>query len=145
LRKKVKSIIFTILFGVIFSMNTRRAAVSFTGGKDCTLSLHRAINDGSISVVLLVTFAPLNSKPCKLSVLSICTSYCCSSTYIRLFSFLVLAHPIDVVKAQSLALGISHKMIFVEAPYLNSYRQRIQELANEYAIELLITGQPVRM
>jgi diphthamide synthase (EF-2-diphthine--ammonia ligase) len=46
-------------------MNIRRAAVSFTGGKDSTLCLHRVLKDKSISVVLLVTFAPINSKPCK--------------------------------------------------------------------------------
>ncbi len=46
-------------------MNVRRATVSFTGGKDCTLCLHRAFKDKSISVVLLVTFLPVNSKPCK--------------------------------------------------------------------------------
>jgi diphthamide synthase (EF-2-diphthine--ammonia ligase) len=49
----------------IEDMNVRRAAVSFTGGKDCMLCLHRALKDKSITIVLLVTFAPVNSKPCK--------------------------------------------------------------------------------
>ncbi len=48
-------------------MNVRRAAVSFTDGKDCTLCLHRTLKDKSIAVVLLVTFAPVNFKPCKYS------------------------------------------------------------------------------
>ncbi|CAF1478228.1 unnamed protein product [Adineta steineri] len=96
-------------------MNIRRAAVSFTGGKDCTLCLHRALKDEAISVVLLVTFAPVNSKP-------------------------FLAHPMHLIEAQSEALGIPHKVILIEAPFLNSYQQRIKELWDEYLIELLFTG-----
>lgn len=56
-------------------MNVRRAAISFTGGKDCTLALCRALKDPSIAVVLLVTFAPKTGKPCTQIYLLTLISY----------------------------------------------------------------------
>ena len=55
--------------------------------------------------------------------------------------FVVLAHPIHVIESQSIALGIPHKILFVEAPFLNSYQQRIKELHNEFNVEILLTGK----
>jgi hypothetical protein len=48
-----------------------------------------------------------------------------------------------VIEAQSESLRIPHKVLFVEAPFLNSYQQRIKELCDEHRIELLFTGKHI--
>ncbi|CAF1474652.1 unnamed protein product [Adineta steineri] len=45
-----------------------------------------------------------------------------------------------IIEAQCEALGILNKVTLVEAPFLNSYQQRIKELWDVYKIELLFTG-----
>jgi len=57
-----------------------------------------------------------------------------------LFSLIVLSHPIDLIQVQSLALEIPHRILYVDAPYLESYREQISQLNKEYGIELLFTG-----
>jgi hypothetical protein len=46
-----------------------------------------------------------------------------------------------MIEAQSAALGIPHKVLFVEAPFLTSYQQRIKELYHEFNVEMLLTGK----
>jgi hypothetical protein len=46
-----------------------------------------------------------------------------------------------MIEAQSVSLGIPHKILFVEAPFLTSYQQRIAELRQEFSVELLFTGK----
>jgi len=50
---------------------------------------------------------------------------------------------LPVIEAQSESLGIPHKLLFIEAPFLNSYQQRIKELWDEHRIELLFTGKHI--
>lgn len=89
-------------------------AVSFTGGKDCCLALHRVIDEG-FKVAVLVTFAPPD-KPFR-------------------------AHPIAIIKQQAQALGIPHIICTITGPnYLQSYRDKLLELKEEYDIEALVTG-----
>ncbi len=45
-----------------------------------------------------------------------------------------------IIEAQSVSLGIPHEVVFVEAPFLESYQQRIKQLRNKHRIELLLTG-----
>ncbi|KAG0166900.1 hypothetical protein DFQ28_006936 [Apophysomyces sp. BC1034] len=93
----------------------RKAAISFTGGKDCTLALHRVVNQG-FSVAVLVTFCPP------------------TDTRFR-------SHPLPIVEQQANALGIPHRLCIVQGPdYLSSYRENIQQLHAEYGIDALVTG-----
>lgn len=89
-----------------------RAAVLWTGGKDSCLALQRCRRDG-YRIDRLVTFAP--EKP----------------------NF--LAHPLEVMKLQSAALGLPHQVITVGEPYGQSYRQAIITL-QQSGISALITG-----
>jgi diphthine-ammonia ligase len=97
-------------------MTKRKAALCFTGGKDCTLALHRAINSAKYDICLLVTFAPANMQKFK-------------------------AHPLTVVEMQTQSLGIPHKIYLVDGPdFLGSYRKHITSLREEFGIEALVTG-----
>jgi diphthamide synthase (EF-2-diphthine--ammonia ligase) len=98
-------------------MTRRKAALCFTGGKDCTLALHRAISSSEYDICLLVTFAPANMQKFK-------------------------AHPLTVVEMQTQSLGIPHKVYLVEGPdFLGSYRKHITYLREEFGIEALVTGE----
>ncbi|GIL58855.1 hypothetical protein Vafri_13818 [Volvox africanus] len=119
----------------------RKAAISFTGGKDSMTVLHlmrapeivmEAIDDTAwredvreriakvthCEVALLVTFVPAGRKQ----------------------SF--KAHPLEVVQLQAHALGLPHLVMEVEsAPsFLESYKANIRRLREEYGITALATG-----
>lgn len=98
-------------------MTKRKAALCFTGGKDCTLALHRAVRSEEFDICLLVTFAPANMQKFK-------------------------AHPMSVVEMQTQSIGIPHKVCLVDGPdFLGSYRTHITSLREEYGIEALVTGE----
>lgn len=88
------------------------AAVLWTGGKDSALALHRALRQG-LNVCRLVTFAP------------------------RQASF--LAHPIEVMAQQALAIGLPHQVIQIDEPCFASYQAAIARLRGE-GIGSLVTG-----
>lgn len=121
------------------AIGRRRAAVAFTGGKDSTLVLHllrdplqpsalpcsQALQEDlrqrlervapGLDVCMLVTFVPAGgAQPFK-------------------------AHPLELIKAQAAALGLAHKVLEVETPFLDSYRANIAAL-KEHGIEVLATG-----
>ena len=114
-----------------FAMCTRRAAVSFTGGKDSTLTIHlltmppencdedlksRLEKSSGCAVELLVTFLPAGGAA----------------------DF--KAHPLNVMALQAEAMGIKHITMEVDAPYLDSYKNNIRRLKDEFGITVLATG-----
>jgi uncharacterized protein (TIGR00290 family) len=91
------------------------AAVSYTGGKDCTLALHRVRQLGA-TVAVLVTFSPPETQSFR-------------------------AHSLDIIKLQAQALGIPHTTRIIHGPdYLASYKKEIRGLKEEYGIDSLVTG-----
>ncbi|KAI8641478.1 hypothetical protein BD408DRAFT_433269 [Parasitella parasitica] len=93
------------------------AAISYTGGKDCTLALHRVKEQG-VEIGVLVTFSP---------------------PFTDLNSF--KAHSMDIIKQQAKALEIPHTICIIDGPdYLASYQQQIKLLSEKYNIDALVTG-----
>ncbi|KAG0319890.1 hypothetical protein BGZ99_004865 [Dissophora globulifera] len=95
----------------------KRAAISFTGGKDCTLSLCLT-KESKHDVVLLVTFGPANFKSFK-------------------------AHSLAMIKLQAQALGIPHVLVEIGEEgktHLQCYREQIAALKKEHRLDLLVTG-----
>ncbi|KAI8987966.1 hypothetical protein BDF20DRAFT_853056 [Mycotypha africana] len=99
------------------SSTARVAAVSYTGGKDCTLALHR-IKEQGVRIAVLVTFSP-------------------PLTQVSSFK----AHPLDVIQKQAEALGLPHVLCIIKGPnYLEDYRREILQLKRTYGIDELVTG-----
>ncbi|POY37583.1 hypothetical protein C3K47_07435 [Solitalea longa] len=93
-------------------MTASSAAVLWTGGKDCVLALLHAKNEG-IVINQLITFAPKDAD--------------------------FLAHPIKVLKLQSEALNLPHRIMEISEPYKEGYENAIAQLKTE-GIDLLISG-----
>lgn len=97
--------------------NPTLAAISYTGGKDCTLALHRVKEQG-IQVAVLVTFSPPLTDPNSFK-----------------------AHSLDIIRKQASALDIPHTVCIIDGPdYLASYQREIKKLHSEYNIDCLVTG-----
>ncbi|KAI8603422.1 hypothetical protein EDD21DRAFT_413066 [Dissophora ornata] len=97
-------------------MSSKRAAISFTGGKDCTLAL--CLTKATHDVVLLVTFVPKNFTSFK-------------------------AHSLDIIKLQAKALDIPHVLVEIGEEgktHLQCYREKISEVKQQYSLDLLVTG-----
>jgi uncharacterized protein (TIGR00290 family) len=90
----------------------KRAAVLWTGGKDCSLALHEARESG-LSVEELVTFAPPSP--------------------------VFLAHPLPFLKLQAAAMGLRHRVVTVRPPMEAGYVQAVKALQSE-GIGTLVTG-----
>ena len=89
-----------------------KAAVLWTGGKDCALALHEAKK--TVNVSYLVTFAPKDKA--------------------------FQAHPIEIMKKQAQALGIPHLVLTLTEPYEEAYKKAFEDLRSHYGIETVITG-----
>lgn len=89
-----------------------RAAVLWTGGKDCSLALHEARGSG-LSVEELVTFAPPSP--------------------------VFLAHPLPFLKLQAAAMGLRHRVVTIRPPAEGGYARAVMALRSE-GIGTLVTG-----
>lgn len=89
-----------------------RAAVLWTGGKDCTLALIRS-GEAGLETGALVTFAPPGAA--------------------------FRAHPLGVLAEQAAALGLPHRVVPIEAPYDVAYRRAFEALFAE-GFTHLVTG-----
>ncbi len=89
-----------------------RAAVLWTGGKDCALALHEARRSG-LPVEELVTFAPPSP--------------------------VFLAHPLPFLKRQAAAMGLRHRVVTIRPPAEDGYTQAVKALQSE-GIRTLVTG-----
>lgn len=115
-----------------------RAAVSFTGGKDCVLAMHLYGSDKQ-----LLTAVPQHEAGLRWSQED-------SQAACRRFSLLVTfappdaqfkAHPLDVIKAQARALQLPHELCEVDPEHpLESYKQHLHQLHQQHGITKLITG-----
>jgi len=95
------------------SSGMSKVAVSWTGGKDSSLSLYEAEVLGC-RINCLVTFASSHER--------------------------FLAHPLAFMRLQAQALGLPHHVITVEEPYERSYENAISSLKEEHGIDALVTG-----
>lgn len=91
----------------------KKAAVLWTGGKDCTMALHEAAADG-YHVCCLATFAP--PRPA------------------------FLAHPLAVIRLQAQALRLPHHLLTVEAPFEQGYESALRRLCDTAQVDSIITG-----
>ncbi|HLQ38132.1 MAG TPA: hypothetical protein VK348_10040 [Planctomycetota bacterium] len=90
-----------------------KAAVLWTGGKDCYLALHEARLAGW-DVVLLATLAPPNAR--------------------------FRAHPLPVMARQARSLRLLHVVLDVEPPYAAGYRRAAARLRDSFGVRCLVTG-----
>ncbi|KAG2454735.1 hypothetical protein HYH02_000572 [Chlamydomonas schloesseri] len=128
------------------SAKPRKAAVSFTGGKD-SMTVTNLLLNASIALeaskswpedvrdawagdlksrletvagcelAMLVTFVPVGAPPFK-------------------------AHPLEVMKLQAAALGLPHLVMEVSAAptFLDSYHHNITQLRTQHGVDVLVTG-----
>jgi len=89
-----------------------RAAVLWTGGKDCALALQEVRK--KVDVVCLTTFVPEKA--------------------------IFKAHPLSLMNKQAAALGIRHSKYRVAPPYRKGYANALKRLRSRYSIDVLVTG-----
>ncbi|WP_066631838.1 Dph6-related ATP pyrophosphatase [Labilibacter marinus] len=90
----------------------KKAAVLWTGGKDCAFALMDSI--GKYNIVKLITFVPENHEE-------------------------FFAHSIEVMKAQAYSIGLPHELIEVKEPFKEGYVAAMHQIKKSN-IEVLITG-----
>lgn len=89
-----------------------KVAVSWSGGKDSCLALHKAMVKG-FDVAFITTF---------------------------LWETPAFWHPLEFVPLQAEALGIRHVLTKVKEPYFGEYREAISKFTTEEGIEGIVTG-----
>lgn len=94
-------------------MKNNRAVVLWTGGKDCNLALYEAKLKG-YNIVALISFSGKDT--------------------------VFKAHPVDVMKAQTNALGICHALVEISEPYEEGYEKALLWVKHAYRIETIVTG-----
>ena len=87
--------------------------VSWTGGKDCALSLFMAKRSG-FEISGLVTFIPAGSN--------------------------FRAHPLDVIEKQAEALNLPWIKVIIKKPYPQDYELTLKKIKLMHNIDCLITG-----
>ena len=92
---------------------TRRVAILWTGGKDCSLALHRARLRGD-QVVALVTFTPEQPH--------------------------FHAHSLELMALQARALDLPHELCTVTAPFAEGYRAAFATLRALCGVDTVVTG-----
>ena len=116
-------------------------AVSFTGGKDSVLALHLYAGYTHKSIPTSSTPSPKDTAPLapnggRISLLVTFIPAPAPDGKTKEFK----AHPLDVIKAQATSLGIPHVTCTITAPFLESYRDQIQQLNTQHGIDTLVTG-----
>jgi len=94
-------------------LTKKKAIVSWTGGKDCALSLFMARKSG-FDISGLVTFIPAGSA--------------------------FRAHPLNVIEKQAEALNLPWTKVLIEKPYAQFYEFSLKKIKSENDIDCLITG-----
>mmetsp|Transcript_7045 Transcript_7045/g.19866 ORF Transcript_7045/g.19866 Transcript_7045/m.19866 type:complete len:242 (-) Transcript_7045:2196-2921(-) len=96
--------------------SAKRAAVCWTGGKDCNLALLRAHESECFDVVSLVVFHPKDPK--------------------------FAAHPLEVSRMQAQAVGLPIHFVEVgsEPSFKDSYISGMLQLAEDHGIQVMVTG-----
>jgi len=91
-----------------------KVAVSWSGGLESSLALHKAIEEGH-DVVCLVTFVLGKYWP-------------------------AMGHPPQIMKKQTDSIGIPHLLVDVDKPFKEGYHKAIAELIKTQGIEGIVTG-----
>jgi diphthine-ammonia ligase len=91
----------------------QNAAMLWTGGKDSSMALYEASQNG-YDVRCLVTFAPPAPD--------------------------FLAHPLGFIKMQAQALALPHHVFSISAPFEKSYETSLSRLRDEMGIHCVVTG-----
>ncbi|KAI9088787.1 hypothetical protein DFS34DRAFT_698449 [Phlyctochytrium arcticum] len=96
-------------------MSKQKVALSYTGGKDCSLALQILSRDKSVEVARLITFKPRSAKP-------------------------FFSHPLPLIQLRAQGLDIPHQVLTVDGPdFLGSYVSQLRSLKEE-GFDQLATG-----
>jgi len=91
-----------------------KVAVSWSGGLESSLALHKAMEEGH-DVVCLVTFVLGKYWP-------------------------AMGHPPQIMKKQTESIGIPHLLVDVDEPFKEGYHKAIAKLIKTQGIEGIVTG-----
>ncbi|WGM90279.1 MAG: diphthine--ammonia ligase [Candidatus Bathyarchaeum tardum] len=91
-----------------------KVAVSWSGGLESSLALHKVIEEGH-DVICLVTFVLGKYWP-------------------------AMGHPPKIMKRQTESIGIPHLLVNVDEPFKEGYHNAIAELIKTQGIEGIVTG-----